>query len=394
MDGASPLTVGFPRMHKEAGERRDFLPDLVRGVAGFVRGVVVESGIGSGMGIEEEDYTADHPNVRVGTNAEAFAQDVVVTLRSPETEEFTKLRRGATLMAMLHFSTRPARMAALQDLGLDAVALDRIVDDSGRRLVVNGKAVAWNGLEAAFDVLEESWPALADSGRPPMHVTVMGVGTVGRHAVEAATKYGSDERRDALMREGVAGVVVRAVGRNVTSDEATMRSMFGTTDVLVDASQRDDPTRPLVPNAWLAELPPHAVVCDLVVDPYLLDMDPPTVRSIEGIPRGDLDQYVFAPQDPSWSRTIPEGIPTDHRRHAVSCYSWPGVHPRSCMELYGMQLAPLLEVLIERGGAARLRSDGSYLERALWRGSLRTWLQADGSPVEEGRGGLGAREAS
>ena len=57
----------------------------------------------------------------------------------------------------------------------------------------------------------------------------------------------------------------------------------------------------------------------------------------------------------------------------VSCYSWPGVHPKRCMELYGKQLAPLLEMLVERGGIAGVRPDGSFHERALARGSLRYW---------------------
>jgi hypothetical protein len=32
------ITVGFPRMHKEAGERRDFLPPLLAAVAQPARG--------------------------------------------------------------------------------------------------------------------------------------------------------------------------------------------------------------------------------------------------------------------------------------------------------------------------------------------------------------------
>ena len=43
--------VGFPRMHKEAGERRDFLPGLIRRIAPLAREVVVEEDIGAGMGI-------------------------------------------------------------------------------------------------------------------------------------------------------------------------------------------------------------------------------------------------------------------------------------------------------------------------------------------------------
>jgi alanine dehydrogenase len=75
--------------------------------------------------------------------------------------------------------------------------------------------------------------------------------------------------------------------------------------------------------------------------------------------------------------SVPGGVPHTHRRTTVSCYSWPGVHARSCMELYGTQLAPLLETLVERGGAAGIRGDGDYHERALSRGSLRCWRPAE-----------------
>ena len=41
---ARPLSVGFPRMHKEAAERRDFLPDIVARLAACGAEVAVERG--------------------------------------------------------------------------------------------------------------------------------------------------------------------------------------------------------------------------------------------------------------------------------------------------------------------------------------------------------------
>jgi alanine dehydrogenase len=137
---------------------------------------------------------------------------------------------------------------------------------------------------------------------------------------------------------------------------------------------------PLVPNAWLARLPEHAVVCDLVVDPYLLHESPPTVRGIEGIPQGNLDRWTFGPDDPAWD-DVPEEVDRSHRRWVVSCYSWPGVHPHACMELYGHQLAPLLRTLLRTGGMGDLSREGEYHERALWRASLRSWVGMQAAAV-------------
>jgi alanine dehydrogenase len=361
-------------MHKEPGERRDVLPLLVGMIANLGHQTFVEAGIGSGMGYTDADYVGMAPPlVHVVDGDVAFGQAAVVVLRAP-VDSFEKLRRGATLVSMLHFPTRPARVRQLEELGIDAVSLDTIVDDEGRRLVVNSRAVAWNGLEAAFETLERTWPLLTSRERGPVRVTIMGAGEIGKHAVEAATKYGNVERARLLGRYGLAGVEVTTIGRNLVGREAYLRERLTVTDVLVDATQRDDPSVPLIRNELIGLLPPHAVICDLVVDPYLLDVDPPTVRGIEGIPQGNLDRYVFDVDDPAWAE-LPPGIPTDRRRPVASCYSWPGVHPKRCMELYGKQLAPLLETLAGCGGMAGVRADGSFHERALFRGSLRAWLR-------------------
>jgi alanine dehydrogenase len=370
------LSLGLPRMHKEAGERRDFLPDLVASVSRLGGAVCVEEGIGAGMGITEESYLARSPALSVTDNDTAWRQDVVLVLRSPEVEEYAALLRpGTILVSMLHFPTRPRRIAKLKELGCDAVSLDSLVDDGGRRLVENTRAVGWNGLEAAFEALERTQPARLTPDSPPLRVMVMGAGQVGRHAVEAAIKYGSIERFADWSKRGVPAVEVSVVGRGLTGDERYMRDRFAGIDILVDASQRSDPSRPLIPNEWIGWLPAHAVVCDLVVDPYVPSGVPPTVRSIEGIPSGDLDQWIFLPEDARWSDTMPGAVPRTERRPTATCYSWPGIHAEDCMRHYGRQLRALLERILA-GGVADLH-DGDFLDRALLRASLRSWSAVD-----------------
>ncbi|MGZ8579438.1 MAG: alanine dehydrogenase [Actinomycetota bacterium] len=378
--GHGRLTIGFPRMRKEPGERRDFLPPLLRKLIHHGAEIVVERGIGSGMGYRDPDYTGLDRRVHLGSHEEAYQQEVVVVLRCPNDDELGLVRSGAGLVSMLHFPTRPERVARLCRQGVEAIAMDCIVDDSGARLVEDSRSVAWNGLEAAFDALERTYPEFRDRDRPPIHVTVMGAGAIGRHAVEAATKYGKIDRAADLLSIGLPGVEVVTVGRNLTGDVRYMEERLRLTDVLVDATLRTDPSVPLMPNEWIELLPEHAVICDCVVDPYQLHTDPPTVRGIEGIPQGNLDGYVFPPDDPAWERTVPDGVPHDHRRTVVSCYSWPGVHPEVCMRLYGAQLAPLLETLVERGSASGLHEDGSFHERALARAHIRHWAPQPDPP--------------
>ena len=370
-----PVSIGFPRMMKEAGEKRVFLPEFIEFLANQGANIFIEEGYGSRSGYSFDDYRQGNESVRLCTRSEAFQQDIVIVLRSPLLEELKMLKPGGCLVSMLHFPTRPKRVEALKNLGVNAISLDSIVNDNNLRMVENMRAVAWNGLEAAFDVLENRWPGLCKPDGTPIRVLILGTGMVGKHAVDAATKLGNIERNNLHIQEGGAGSLAIVVGRNVSSNPSRMRQLFQEADILVDATQRRDTSKPVVPNAWIEWLPEHAVLTDLAVDPYTLDTQPPVVRGIEGIPQGSLDQYIFPPDDPGWDKTVPECIPSSHRRTTVSCYSWPGIHPEACMRHYAQQLEPLVEALL-RVGYKNLSQTGEYFERALYRASLTAWLRS------------------
>ena len=59
------ITVGFPRMHREASERRDFLPPLIGLLASNGAEVYLETGTGSGMGYSDTDYSTVSPHVHI-----------------------------------------------------------------------------------------------------------------------------------------------------------------------------------------------------------------------------------------------------------------------------------------------------------------------------------------
>jgi len=358
---------------KEHGEKRVFLPEFIQFLTRLGAAVFIEEGYGSRSGFTFGEYQQGNKLVKMADRRVVFQKDLVMVLRCPLLEEFKLLRSGSILMSMLHYPTRPTRVEMLRQLGLNAISLDSIVNDGNLRLVENMQSVAWNGLEAAFGVLEERWPGVKRPDGEPIYVLVLGTGMVGKHAVDAATKLGNVERNSIHIQEGGSGVIVQAVGRNISGNKAQMEKLFRRADILVDATQRRDTSRSVVPNSWIAWLPEHAVVSDLAVDPYLLDVDPPVVRGVEGIPQGNLDQYVFPPDDPDWSANIPDSIPSTNRRTTVSCYSWPGIHAETCMRHYALQLEPLMKVLLERGYGG-LSLEGGYFERALYRATLRAWV--------------------
>jgi alanine dehydrogenase len=372
------ITIGLARMHVEFGERRDFLPPLVAEMEKRGAQVFPEYDYGSGMGLTERDYLEFAPNAKFVSHEETYQKDIVLVLRCPSNDDIKLLQPGACLISMLHYPTRPQRVELLKSLKINAISLDSIKNGSGQRLIENLRSVAWNGLEAGFHALQSNYPDPGLDGlqRNPIYVTILGAGAVGMHAVQAASRYGDIELWKKMAKRGIPGVQVTAVEYDSTGHKKVMQELLSRTDILVDATQRPDSSQPVIPNSWVIWLPAHAVIVDLSVDPYLLDDNPPVVRGIEGIPQGNLNQYMFQPDDPKWDDLVPESIPSRHRRTTVTCYSWPGVHPKACMRHYGKQLEPLMIRLL-RKNYENLSLDGDYFERALYRGTLKAWLKGE-----------------
>jgi alanine dehydrogenase len=371
--------IGLARMHAEKGERRDFLPAFAGWLESNHFDVYLEHEYGSGMGFTESDYLKQAPHARFVHLQEIFKQDFVLVLRCPDDHFLQMMQSGSCLISMLHYPTRPKRVAYLRQLGIEAISLDEIKDDSKRRLVENLTSVAWNGVEVAFRVLKDVYPSpgLMHPARSPLQVLLLGPGAVGTKAVQAAVHYGDRKLRQRMVAQKVPGVQVNVIDYDLTSYPQYMIDLLSRTDLLIDATQRPDASKPVIPNEWIAVMPAHAVLLDLSVDPYNFEVDPPVVKGIEGVPQGNLDQYIFTPNDPAWDR-LPEKVITKNRRHAVSCYSWPGIHPEDCMKVYGTQLRPLIRTIAEAGKISNINPNGNYFHRALSRAMLSRWYEENG----------------
>lgn len=369
--------IGLPKMRLEPGERRVFLPEFVGILQDMGFEVALEKDYGASVGLRDQDYLEEADNTKFLDLGSIYQQDHVLVLRYPGDNWVERMKPGSSLISMLHFPTRPGRVALLNSQSLHAISLDSIKDDSGRRLVENLASVAWNGLKISFTELEKVYPepGFDHPHRSPIQVCLLGAGAVGKHVIQAAVAYGDPEVRARLLNKKVPGVKVTVVDYDLTGHARVIQEVFSTTDILVDATQRPDASQPVIPNGWLKWLPKHAVITDLSVDPYTLDTDPIIVRGIEGIPQGSLDKIVFTAEDPDWDLSVPPSIPSSQRRTVVSCYSWPGIFPEACMQHYAEQLTPLMKRLVTKGYGG-LSLEGDFFERALYRGSLRSFLQS------------------
>lgn len=358
-------------MHKEKGEKRDFLPAFFARLSQFDAEIVLEKGYGAALGFSEADYLQHHPGIRFGTYEECYQQALVVVVRSPDFATIEAMRPGTGLMTMLHYDTRPKLLQLLKSKGIQAFSLDAIVDDEGKRQVVTYEMTAYGGVREAFRALAGS-----DADIPAdraLKVAILGMGNLGfqaaRYAYQCFREFEMDKR-------GWRGVSVEFLEREVTPHADSVRRILQDTDVLIDASRRPDATQVIIPNAWLGSLPAHAVVLDLTADPYEQNDNGLQGKAIEGLPHGHLDHFVFRPDEPEYYEPphIPAGVDTRNRRVTISCNAWPGVVPDKCMEEYGKKIWPYLHVILSKGFEPDGASADPY-ERALYRSTIRHFEQ-------------------
>lgn len=143
-------------MHKEDGEKRDFLPPFFADLAEVDVNVYLEEGYGEKLGYSKNDYLDCLPRIQFVSAEHIYKQQLVVVIRSPEIETIRTMSPGSGLMTMLHYDTRPVLLQALKDHGIHAFSLDAIVDDDFKRQVVTYEMTAYGGMREAFRALAES----------------------------------------------------------------------------------------------------------------------------------------------------------------------------------------------------------------------------------------------
>ena len=228
---------------------------------------------------------------------ECYEKDIVVVLRSPEFEEIDYMKKGSTLLSMLHYPTRATRVEKLKEKGIFAVSMDSIRNDFLERIVVNYEGTSGNGIDVAFTELAKNYENTCIEDKKPIIVSIMGMGRVGLTAARLAGKYGNNKVSEDILQEKTKGVLVNLLARNITNDKKEMIKILRKTDILVDATTRDDATKYIVSNELLGYLKEHSIILDLTADPYLTDINSVQIKAIEGIPHGTLDKTVIYPDD-------------------------------------------------------------------------------------------------
>src|ERR1700759_3556095 len=203
------MRIGVPKEIKVHEYRSGLLPGGGRELALAGHEVLVETGAGNGIGVDDEHYTAVGASIAKNA-AEVFEQsDLIVKVKEPQAVECEMLRSGQVLFTYLHLAADPEQAKGLMKSGATAIAYETVRAPNGGlplltpmsevagRMSIQVGAASLQKANGGFGVLLGGVP-----GVPPAKVVILGgvVGVAAGAAVEVPTAVGDDDGAEVLAQ--------------------------------------------------------------------------------------------------------------------------------------------------------------------------------------------------
>ena len=270
------MLIGVPREIKVQEFRVGLRPGGVRELLHHGHSVLVETGAGLGIGMDDAAFAAAGASI-APTAADVFAQaDMIVKVKEPQPSECAMLRQGQILFTYLHLAPDPVQTKALVQSGCIAIAYETVTDGQGRlpllapmsevagRMAVQAGAHCLEKAQGGSGVLLGGVPGVA-----PGKVVIIGGGVVGTNSAQMAMGLGAavtvlDKSHDRLQ------ALDQQFGSHLNTIYSTVEAIEQyviDADLVIGAVLIPGAAAPkLVNRRMIAAMRPGSVVCDVAID--------------------------------------------------------------------------------------------------------------------------------
>ena len=270
------MRIGVPKEIKVHEYRVGLVPAGVRELTAAGHQVLIESGAGSGIGVDDAQYRAAGAAIAANA-AEVFQQaDMVVKVKEPQARECEMLRSGQLLFTYLHLAADPAQAQGIMKSGATAIAYETVTAPNGSlplltpmsevagRMSIQVGAASLQKANGGFGVLLGGVPGVA-----PAKVVILGGGVSGTHAAEMAVGMRADvtvvDRSVNRLRE--LSALFGSTLRTTYSTTETIEHLVRDADLVVGAVLVAGAAAPrLVTRAMVKTMKPGAVLVDISID--------------------------------------------------------------------------------------------------------------------------------
>ncbi len=270
------MIVGIPKEIKPDEYRVGLIPVGVEELTRQGHKVLVQRDAGLGSGLLDDEYAAHGAEIIDHAAALFERAELIVKVKEPQPEEFSRLRAGQVLFTFFHFAADRTLTDRIMESGITAVAYETITDAQGRLPLltpmseVAGKMAIQEGakyLERPMmgrGILLGGVPGVAAA-----NVLVLGAGVVGTHAAKVAAGLGArvvvmDVNLDRLR---YLDDVMPANVHTLFSDAHTIREHVAEADLIIGAVLIPGARCPrLITRDHLRTMKAGSVIVDVGVD--------------------------------------------------------------------------------------------------------------------------------
>ncbi len=270
------MRIGVPREIKVHEYRVGLVPAGVRELIGAGHEVLIESGAGNGIGVDDAQFRSAGATIAKDA-AEVFARaDMVVKVKEPQPVECAMLRKDQLLFTYLHLAADLEQARGLMKSGATAIAYETVTAPNGSlplltpmsevagRMSIQVGAASLQKANGGFGVLLGGVPGVA-----PAKVVILGGGVSGTHAAEMAVGLRADvtvvDRSVNRLRE-LSSIFGSSV-RTIYSTTAEIERLIRDADLVVGAVLVAGAAAPkLITRAMVKTMKPGAVLVDISID--------------------------------------------------------------------------------------------------------------------------------
>jgi alanine dehydrogenase len=270
------VIIGVPRELKNHEYRVSVTPAGVSQLVEHGHRVFIEQGAGEGSGFTHDDYRKAGGEILKRRERLFRDADIIVKVKEPLLEECELLHPQQVLFTYLHLAAHPALTRRLLQKKVTAIAYETLsLDDGSLPLLKPMSEIAGKlAVQVGLFYLQKSYggEGILLSGVPGVErgrVTILGSGTVGRHAAQMAAAVGAHVTVLGQELEQLRDLDALFQGRISTriADAESLSELLPQSDLTIGAVLLPGAQAPrLVTRSMVSKMKRGSVVVDVSID--------------------------------------------------------------------------------------------------------------------------------
>jgi NAD(P) transhydrogenase subunit alpha len=191
------MRIAIPKETHPGENRIPITPDHAKKLCKMGAELVIESGMGTGAGFSDAEYTEVGASVSQDRNELFRSADLLLRLRKPELDEISLMKRGAVHISYLDPFNEHALVNAFKDAGITSISMEMIPRTTRSQkmdaLSSQANLAGYVMVIQAATHLPRIFPMMMTPAGTlkPANVFVIGAGVAGLQAIATAKRLGA-----------------------------------------------------------------------------------------------------------------------------------------------------------------------------------------------------------